>query len=132
MYIERRKRGDSFWILRFLDGEKEMFVKNISYAINEYIKEEYIEEFNKTIINVLNKVQYNEQYDEVDEQSAIISSSQIADILEYLLKLLYVTTESSQEQMGQYNELIKLTNNYKELTEEAIQSLKSLKAGTSI
>lgn len=97
IYIERKRRGDSFWVMRLQDEEKEVFVEDISYIINKNIKEEYRKEYNEAIISIFENAQHDEKYDKSDEQSIIISSSQIADILIRFLELLHVTAENSKE-----------------------------------
>ena len=75
MYIEQKRQGDSFWIMRLRDAEKEDYINNISHAINKCVKEEYREKFNKTIISIFKNAEHNEKYDKDNEQSVIISSS---------------------------------------------------------
>ncbi len=111
MYIERKQKGDSFWILRFLDdNEKQEFVRNISNAINGYINEEYREEYNESLIKTFNKAQHKERYDENDEESVIISSSQIANLLQYLLELCVILSEFLDEYDELTQKLIELTD----------------------
>lgn len=115
MYIERKQKGDPFWILRFLDdNEKQEFVRSISNAINGCIKEEYREEYNESLIKTFNKAQHKERYDENDEESVIISSSQIANLLQYLLELCVILSEFLDE----YDELTKKLIELTDLTED--------------
>ena len=118
MYIEGKHRGnsDTFWILRFIDGEKEEFIQNASYAINEFIEEKYREELNETIIETLNKVQHNEQYDKANEQSVVISTSQITGILGHLLMLFYVTAESCKRSEEIIEKLKEIIIKYEKIT----------------
>lgn len=118
MYIERKCRGDSFWVMRLSDEDKEMHIKNISYAINECVKEEYREEFYKAIIRIFKKAEHNEKYDADNGQSVIISSSQISSLLLYLFHLLWLTADCKRDSEETIRVQAELIDGYKKLADE--------------
>lgn len=122
MYIERKQRGDSFWIVHFEnEKDKEEYIEYISYAISDSIDEEHKEFFETSIVEPLKKAQHSEKYDKGDEQTVIISTSQIASILEYFFILTYMCgykyeyiNEKLEQIINETDEVIEETNNFLE------------------
>ena len=117
-YDYNGKTRHSFWIMRLQDEEKEMHIKNISYAINECVKEEYREEFYKAIIRIFKKAEHNEKYDADSGQSVIISSSQISSLLLYLFHLLWLTADCKRDSEETIRVQAELIDGYKKLADE--------------
>lgn len=117
MYIERKKsKNEAFWIIRFIDGEeKQDFVQSISDCISNYMEDEWQEEY-KSIVNILDKTQHSEKYDENTEESAIISSSQIANMLEKLLWLCFF----ANGEIENYKNIVAINNRTIENYENAV------------
>lgn len=130
MYIERKKsRNEAFWIIRFIDGEeKQDFVQSISDCISNYMEDEWQEKY-KSIVHILDKAQHNEKYDENAEESAIISSSQIVDMLEKLLWLLFFsnnTFSTARQKIENYKIIDKNNEMIIENYEKAIKSYRKI------
>lgn len=94
MRMERKKTkyGDAFWVLRFCDAEeKEEYIKQFNVLINGTIKEEERSEYSH-ILDVFGKAEHNAKYDEENNESVIIHSSQITSLLCDLFFLCFVAS----------------------------------------
>lgn len=113
MRIERKRShyNDDFFILR-LNGiaEKEECVRSLSKVIDTCIREERREDF-EILKNLIKQCEHNEKYDEEDELSVIIHSSQVSSVISYLLFLIlcsydeFVLCDKYEELCNKYKKM---------------------------
>lgn len=123
MRIERKRShyNDDFFILR-LNGiaEKEECVRSLSKVIDTCIREERREDF-EFLKKIIKQCEHNEKYDEEDELSVIIHSSQVSSVISYLLFLILCS----------YDEFI-LCDKYEELCKSRKETISAYKERCSI
>lgn len=111
MERKRSRYNDDFYILR-LNGaaEKEECIRSLSKIINTCIREERREDF-EFLKDIIQHCEHSEKYDEEDELSVIIHSSQVSNVISYLLFLIlcsydeFVLCDKYEELCNKYRKM---------------------------